>query len=198
MKLESKKGKSKYVELGREKTDKIFTILVEFGDKVDDTTSTTAEHREVRRPAAHNKIAEPDRAKDNTTAWQADYNQKHFQDLYFGTGKKTESLKKYYEKQSSGRYSVEGEVSDWVKVPYNEARYGSNDCGQTNCSSVWDVVSDGVTAWVAEQKAAGRTDAEIKADAGRVRPVGPLRLRRRRQLQRARRLHRPLPDRARR
>ena len=28
----------KYVELGREKTDKIFTILVEFGDQVDDTT----------------------------------------------------------------------------------------------------------------------------------------------------------------
>ncbi|MGW9040808.1 immune inhibitor A domain-containing protein, partial [Streptomyces sp. NPDC055721] len=34
VKLDSKK----YVELGREKTDKIFTILVEFGDKVDNTT----------------------------------------------------------------------------------------------------------------------------------------------------------------
>ncbi|WP_449344314.1 immune inhibitor A domain-containing protein [Streptomyces narbonensis] len=34
VKLDSKK----YVELGREKTDKIFTILVEFGDKVDTTT----------------------------------------------------------------------------------------------------------------------------------------------------------------
>ena len=33
-----KLDKGKYVELGREKTDKIFTILVEFGDKVDDTT----------------------------------------------------------------------------------------------------------------------------------------------------------------
>ncbi len=28
-------GEDKYVELGREKTDKIFTILVEFGDQVD-------------------------------------------------------------------------------------------------------------------------------------------------------------------
>lgn len=28
----------KYVELGREKTDKIFTVLVEFGDQVDNTT----------------------------------------------------------------------------------------------------------------------------------------------------------------
>ncbi|MGW1670431.1 immune inhibitor A domain-containing protein [Streptomyces sp. NPDC002324] len=157
VKLESKKGKSKYVELGREKTDKIFTILVEFGDQIDSRYGGTA-------GPLHNQIAKPDRAKDNSTAWRADYDQKYFQDLYFGTGKNDESVKKYYEKQSSGRYSVEGEVSDWVKVPYNEARYGNNKCGQTNCSSVWNIVSDGLTSWVAQQKAAGRTDAEIKAD----------------------------------
>ncbi|MEU1038703.1 immune inhibitor A domain-containing protein [Streptomyces sp. NPDC005907] len=155
-----KLNKSKYVEVGREKTDQIFTILVEFGDRIDSKYGGTA-------GPLHNRIAAPDRAKDNSTAWQKDYDRKHFQDLYFGTGKKTESLKKYYEKQSSGRYSVEGEVTDWVKVPYNEARYGSNYCGQTNCSSVWNVVSDGVTAWVAQQKAAGRTDAAIKADLAR-------------------------------
>ncbi|MFF6998493.1 immune inhibitor A domain-containing protein [Streptomyces sp. NPDC008313] len=151
------KGKDKYVELGREKTDKIFTILVEFGDKVDSRYGGEAGPK-------HNEIAAPDRKKDNSTAWQKDYNQKHFQDLYFGTGSKTESLKKFYEKQSSGRYSVDGEVSNWVKVPYNEARYGSNYCGSTNCSSVWNVVSDGVTAWVEQQKAAGASDADIKAD----------------------------------
>ncbi|MFE9019168.1 immune inhibitor A domain-containing protein [Streptomyces sp. NPDC007808] len=156
VKLKSKKGDSKYVELGREKTDKIFTILVEFGDKISEFGGTPG--------PLHNQIAKPDRKKDNSTAWKADYNQKHFEDLYFGTGKKTESVKKYYEKQSSGRYSVEGEVSDWVKVPYNEARYGNNACGQTNCSSVWNVVSDGLNAWVSQQKAAGKTDAEIKAD----------------------------------
>jgi immune inhibitor A len=154
--LKSKKGDSKYVELGREKTDKIFTILVEFGDKISEFGGTAG--------PLHNQIAKPDRKKDNSTAWKADYNQKHFEDLYFGTGKKTESVKKYYEKQSSGRYTVDGEVSDWVKVPYNEARYGNNACGQTNCSSVWNVVSDGLNAWVAQQKAAGKTDAEIKAD----------------------------------
>ena len=149
--------KGKFVELGREKTDKIFTILVEFGDRTDPRYGGTA-------GPAHNRIAAPDRTKDNSTAWQADYDQEHYQDLYFGTGKKSESLKKYYEKQSSGRYSVEGEVTDWVKVPYNEARYGNNACGQTICSSAWNAVSDGVTAWVAQQQAAGRTDAQIKAD----------------------------------
>ncbi|WP_329598399.1 immune inhibitor A [Streptomyces pseudovenezuelae] len=153
--LKSRKGDSKYVELGREKTDKIFTILVEFGDKVDPRYGGTA-------GPLHNQIAKPDRAKDNSTAWQADYNQTHFRDLYFGTGKKTESLKKYYEKQSSGRYSVEGEVTDWVKVPYNEARYGSNKCDPDNCA--WYAVQDGVNAWVAQREAAGDTAAEIRTE----------------------------------
>ncbi|MEV5680176.1 MULTISPECIES: immune inhibitor A domain-containing protein [unclassified Streptomyces] len=168
-----KLGKNKYVELGREKTDKIFTILVEFGDKVDDTTMVDPDGDGPKPPVPkyggkpgplHNKIAKPDPAKDNSTAWQADYNQKHFQELYFGEGKGVNSLKTYYEKTSSGRYSVDGEVSDWVKVPYNEARYGSNYCGATNCANVWDTVRDGVNAWVADQKAKGRTLEQIKAD----------------------------------
>ena len=172
-----KLGSKKYVELGREKTDKIFTILVEFGDQVDNTTlvdrkdddTTELKPKFGGTPGPlHNAIAQPDRANDNSTAWQADYNQQHFQDLYFGTGKDAEgqpkqSLKTYYEKTSSGRYSVDGTVSDWVKVPYNEARYGSNYCGQTNCANVWDTVRDGLTAWVADQKAKGQTDAQIKA-----------------------------------
>ncbi|MFJ8086353.1 immune inhibitor A domain-containing protein [Streptomyces sp. NPDC096205] len=149
--LESRRG-DKYVELGREKTDKIFTILVEFGDQVDSRYGGTP-------GPLHNKIEQPNRAEDNSTAWQADYSREHFQDLYFGHG--TASMKTYYEKQSSGRYSVEGEVQDWVKVPYNEARYGSNACDPDNCA--WFAVQDGVNAWVAGQKAAGKTDAEIKA-----------------------------------
>ncbi|KIF74626.1 protease [Streptomyces sp. 150FB] len=174
-----KLGNKKYVELDREKTDKIFTILVEFGDQVDDTTMYDPDGPTGPKPPVkeyggtpgpqHNEIAEPDRKVDNSTDWQADYNQQHFQDLYFGEGKdkkgqQTNSLKTYYEKASSGRYSVDGEVSAWVKVPYNEARYGSNYCGDTNCVNVWDTVRDGVTAWAADQKAAGKTDAEIKAD----------------------------------
>ncbi|RMB81212.1 immune inhibitor A domain-containing protein [Streptomyces shenzhenensis] len=157
VRLDSRKGGSKYVELGREKTDKIFTILVEFGDQVDPRYGGSV-------GPLHNEIAAPDRTKDNSTDWKSDYNQQHFEDLYFGTGKNTESLKKYYEKQSSGRYSVDGEVSDWVKVPYNEARYGNNACGASTCSSVWNVVRDGLNAWVADQQAAGRSDADIQAD----------------------------------
>ncbi|MGY3336618.1 immune inhibitor A [Streptomyces filamentosus] len=174
VKLDAKK----YVELGREKTDKIFTILVEFGDQVDNTTlvdrkdddTTELKPKFGGTPGPlHNAIAEPDRTVDNSTEWKSDFNQQHFQDMYFGTGKDAKgqpkhSLKTYYERTSSGRYSVDGAVSDWVKVPYNEARYGSNYCGQTNCANVWDTVRDGVTAWVADQKAKGKSDAQIKAD----------------------------------
>ncbi|MCZ9337767.1 immune inhibitor A, partial [Streptomyces sp. TRM76130] len=108
--LKGEKGDTKYVELGREKTDKIFTVLVEFGDQVDSRYGGTP-------GPLHNQIAEPDRSVDNSTDWLADYDRQHYEDLYFGTGEDTESLKKYYEKQSSGRYSVDGEVTDWVKVP---------------------------------------------------------------------------------
>ncbi|MER5772570.1 immune inhibitor A domain-containing protein [Streptomyces sp. NPDC001985] len=171
--------KGKYVELGREKTDKIFTILLEFGTKVDDTTTHDPDGPEGPQPPikkyggtpgpAHNEIAEPDRAVNNSTDWRADYNREHFEDLYFGTGKdaagrQKQSVKTYFEKASSGRYSVEGAVSDWVKVEYNEARYGSNYCGESNCVNTWDAVRDGVNAWVRDQKAQGRTDAQIKAD----------------------------------
>ncbi|MFF3211343.1 immune inhibitor A domain-containing protein [Streptomyces sp. NPDC002886] len=162
----------KYVELGREKTDKIFTILVDFGDQVDNTTMFDPDGAGPKPPVPkyggnpgpqHNQIAQPDRTVNNSTAWRKDFNRAYFQDLYFGTGKGKNSLKTYYEKTSSGRYSVDGEVADWVKVPYNEARYGSNYCGQSNCANVWDTVKDGVTAWAEGQKKAGKTDAQIKA-----------------------------------
>ena len=161
----------RYVELARERTDRIFTILVDFGDQVDNSTMYDPDGTGPEPPVvkyggqpgpAHNSIAAPDRSKDNSTAWQADYNQKHYQDLYFS--KTGDSLKTFYEKQSSGRYSVDGEVTDWVKVPWNEARYGSDYCGATICANAQQLIRDGVNAWVAEQEAAGRTAADITAE----------------------------------
>ncbi|WP_406307071.1 immune inhibitor A [Streptomyces sp. NBC_00885] len=166
-------GKGKYAELGREKTDRIFVILTEFGDTVDNTTTYDPDGAGPK-PAvvkyggepgpAHNQITQPDPAMDNSTAWQADYDRDHFQDLYFSHDPDKESVAKYYERQSSGRYSVDGSVVDWVKIPYNEARYGSDFCGARICDNAQDLVRDAVNAWVADQKAKGRTDQQIKAD----------------------------------
>ncbi|BAK35259.1 putative M6 family peptidase [Microlunatus phosphovorus NM-1] len=161
-----------YVELSREKTDRIFVVLAEFGnerhpDFPDQDTDPNTPGPVVFDGPLHNAIPEPDRRQDNSTVWRSDYDADYFRDLYFGTGKKTESLKTYYEKQSSGRYSVDGEVTDWVKVRYNEARYGRSNgypCASSVCNNTWNLIADAVTQWVADQKAAGRTDAQIKAD----------------------------------
>ncbi|MFC5663443.1 immune inhibitor A domain-containing protein [Kitasatospora misakiensis] len=158
-----KLGKDKYVELARERTDKIFTILVEFGDEVDNTTKTPdGKIKYGGQPGPQrNQIAQPDPATNNSTLWQADYNRQHYQDLYFS--KTGDSLKTYYEKQSSGRYSVDGQVTDWVKIKYNEARYGSDYCGQHVCANAQDLIRDAIDTWVADQKAKGQTDEQIKA-----------------------------------
>jgi immune inhibitor A len=145
-------GDDKYVEMEKVKTDKIFTILIEFGARIDDR------HGGGPGPL-HNAIEEPDRDEDNTTLWKEDFDREHFTDVYFGDGRG--SLKTYYEAQSSGKYSVDGTVSDWVKVDYNEARYGNNACGSLVCDTVWDAVRDGVNQWVEDQRKAGRSDDEI-------------------------------------
>jgi immune inhibitor A len=158
-----------YVELGREKTDRIFVVLAEFGNErhpnyPDQDTSPNFPGPATFEGPLHNAIPEPDRSVDNSTVWHPDYNRKWFQDMYFGSGN---SVKKYYEKQSSGRYSVSGTVTDWVKVQYNEARYGRSNgypCTGNVCNNTWALVRDAVNQWVADQKAAGRTTAEITAE----------------------------------
>jgi immune inhibitor A len=161
-----------YAELAREKTDRLFVVLAEFGDarhpNFPDQDTDPATPGPVRFDGpSHNQIPEPDRKTDTFTVWQADFNRKHYQDLYFGSGPRVESLKTYYEAQSSGRYSVDGLVTDWVKVKYNEARYGRSNgfpCAGSICSNTWELVRDAVDAWVADQHRRGRTDTQIKAD----------------------------------
>ncbi|MEV4267131.1 immune inhibitor A domain-containing protein [Kribbella sp. NPDC049584] len=164
------KGKvDQYVELSREKTDRIFVVLAEFGNERHPNYPDKDTAPSVPGPARfdgplHNQIPAPDRSVDNSTVWQPDYTQQHFQDLYFGNGN---SVKKYYEKQSSGRYSVSGEVTDWVKVKYNEARYGRSNgypCGGNVCNNTWNLIQDAVNQWVTDQEAKGRTKAQITAD----------------------------------
>ncbi|MEH0982088.1 immune inhibitor A domain-containing protein [Micromonospora sp. CPCC 205556] len=161
-----------YVELARKRTDKIFVILAEFGNERhpnypdQDTDPDTPGPTRFDGPL-HNEIPAPNRAVDNSTVWQADYSADYFRKLYFGTGQGDESLKQYYEAQSSGRYSVNGTVTDWVKVQYNEARYGRSDgypCASNVCTNTWALVRDAANKWVADQKAQGRTDAQIAAD----------------------------------
>ncbi|MEO5832708.1 MAG: immune inhibitor A domain-containing protein [Nakamurella sp.] len=166
------KSTDQYVELGREKTDRIFVILAEFGNERHPDYPDQDTNKSIPGPAVFdgplvNQIPAPDRAVDNSTKWLPNFSQEYFQKLYFSDNPADESLKSYYESQSSGRYSVGGEVTDWVKVKYNEARYGRSDgypCASNVCSNTWQLVADAANQWVADQQAAGRSADEIAAD----------------------------------
>ena len=177
-------SQDQYVELSREKTDRVFVVLTEFGNTRDpkypdkDIDPSTPGPVTWNGPL-HNKIPKPDRSQDNTTVWEPNYSRAFFQNLYFGTGGapgaggKTESVRQYYERQSSGRYSIDGTVTDWVKVKYNEARYGRssdfndtdpNVCADIVCDNSEDLVRDGVNKWYSDQLAAGRSKASVVAE----------------------------------
>jgi immune inhibitor A len=162
-----------YVELSRENTDQLFVLLVEFGnerhpDYPDTDTNPGIPGPTVFEGPLFDAIPEPDRSVDNSTDWHPDYDRAYYEDLYFGDGSVTgrESMRQYYEQQSSGRYSVQGLVTDVVPLRYNEARYGRSDgfpCNSNVCSNVYNLVSDGMNAWYASQLAAGQTSSQIAA-----------------------------------
>ena len=141
------KGRNQNVPLELEGTDRIFVVLAEFSDEAA-TRSSPARPLPSRIPQRydgplHNEIPEPDRSEDNSTLWQSDYDKSHYEDMYFNR------MAEYYETQSSGRYSVEGDVTEWVKVPFNQAAYGRDFCGDVVCDSTKALVRDALAVWVA-------------------------------------------------
>ena len=147
------------VDLSLEETDRIFTVLVEFGDQqypnpIFQGPPPDGSTTDVTGPL-HNEIPEPDRTVDNTTLWQEDYNRAHYENMYF------ERMREYYETQSSGRYTIDGDVTEWVKVPFNEALYGRNYCGSIVCNTSKALVRDALAMWVDAQKKAGMTIPQI-------------------------------------
>ena len=132
-------AKGQFVELAREGEDSIWTVLGEFSD------------------LAHNTIPEPDRNVDNSTIWTEDFSEAHFEDLLFSEASGAISMRNFYIELSSNRYTVNGDVTDWVSVPGNAASY-NDDLGGP---AVWGFVNDSVDAWYADMLAAGMTPTEI-------------------------------------
>ncbi|HEY0461875.1 MAG TPA: immune inhibitor A domain-containing protein [Pyrinomonadaceae bacterium] len=140
-------AKGQYVEMSLERNDRVFVILAEYGNQ----TATTAGIPTYNGPI-HNEMPEPNRALDNNTIWQADYDRAHFEDIYFN------QMVNYYQTQSSGRYTINGSVTEWVKVPFNGARYGNNGLGD---AAAWTFIADAVNIWTRDQLAAGKTLQEV-------------------------------------
>jgi immune inhibitor A len=99
---------------GTMRTDKVLVLLVDYPDK------------------PHNSMTadETDMYYEGEDA----YSREHYQDMLFGNGgwkgpdgKTYVSMKQYYEQQSGGSYSVEGDVAGWYTASKPAAAYGGND-----------------------------------------------------------------------
>ncbi|WP_175990778.1 immune inhibitor A domain-containing protein [Bacillus sp. Marseille-Q1617] len=98
---------------GKMRTDKVLVLLVDYPDK------------------PHNSMT-----PDETDMYYEDedaYSREHYQDMLFGDGgwegpdgKTYVSMKQYYEQQSGGSYSVEGDVAGWYTASKPAAAYGGN------------------------------------------------------------------------
>jgi immune inhibitor A len=146
--------KPKYVQLAQTGHSDIFVILAEFGDQT--------LYGGTPGPST-GEIPKPDRTLDNSTIWFDDYSPMHYAQLYFDHTPGANTVANYYQLQSSGRFTFDGNVTDWTKVAYNEARYGTNICGSTVCTTVWSLLRDAANQWVLDQEAAGKSLADIQA-----------------------------------
>jgi immune inhibitor A len=111
---QAKKNKVDSVEkevYGEEvRTDKVLVLKIDFPDYENNSIS-----------------------KEETDMWYEDYTDEHFQNMIFGdeghvgpNGENLISMKQYYEQQSGGSYSVEGNVAGWYKADHPAAYYGAN------------------------------------------------------------------------
>ncbi len=136
-------ARGQYVELEREGEDPVWTVLGDFAD------------------FPHNSIEAPDRNVDNTTIWTADFNRAHYSDMLYAEGPGVNSMRNYYIEQSSNRYTINGDVTDWVTLPGDACDYDDGGPGPGDAISVWQFIIDSIDGWYDAQIAAGKTPAEI-------------------------------------
>src|SRR5215211_5880434 len=130
-------ARGQYVQLDLEGTGMVWTVMGEFSD------------------FPHNSIEEPDRAVNNTTYWEPDFSKEHMDTLLYDRTAGANSMANYYLEQSSGRYTIAGEATDWIPVG-DHLMYDDNPD-----SNVWFFLEDTVNGWYDAQTAAGKTPDEI-------------------------------------
>jgi immune inhibitor A len=84
-----------------------------------------------------------------------DFSPEYYKNLFFNDTPGVNSMLNFYKEQSSGRYKVAGDVTDWIMVG-NHIKYDDNPD-----SNVWYFIQDTVNGWYNEQIAAGKTPEQI-------------------------------------
>ena len=138
-------ARGQYVELERAGEDPVWTVLGEFGD------------------FEHNRIAEPDRSVDNTTLWVEDFNRDVYLEMLFAEGKDVNSMREFYIENSSNRYTVYGDVTDWALAPAEACSYDDDLVDPRGGNAVWYFLMDSVNSWYDMQIDDGKSPAEIDA-----------------------------------
>jgi immune inhibitor A len=138
-------ARGQYVQLEREGEGALWTVLGEFAD------------------LQHNQIPQPDRSVNNTTIWNADFSRDYFMNLLFNEEPGANSMRNFYIEQSSNRYTVHGDVTDWVPVPGDAWTYDDDLESPLGGNAVWYFLKDSVNGWYQSQLDAGKTPAEINA-----------------------------------
>ncbi len=136
-------AKGQYVELEREGEGAIWTVLGEFAD------------------LAHNTMPEPNRAVNNTDIWVPDFSRAYYMDLLFNDAPGANSMRNFYIEQSANRYTVYGDVTDWIAVPGDAWTYDDDLTSPLGGNAVWYFLQDSVDGWYDAQIAAGMTPAQI-------------------------------------
>jgi immune inhibitor A len=96
---------------GGQRKDNVLVLLIEYPD------------------FPHNSIS-----KDETDMYYKDYTKQHYSDMIFGdngytgpNGEKFTSVKQYYQQQSGGSYTIDGEVAGWYMASKPASAYGGNN-----------------------------------------------------------------------
>lgn len=181
-------GPDEWVEYAVEKSERLLSFLVEFGGeqkgrrgprggggrghRVEGRDGDLDQREDHRRRGGddqptdptkfgplHNQIPEPG-PEDNSTYWKPDFNRGHYMDMFFNgmADQGGESFKGVYEEMSSGRYTVTGDVSDWVRVDKPEAAYGTTESHE----DMTYFIDDTAEAWYKAQRRKGMSPKRIR------------------------------------
>ncbi|WP_221568259.1 immune inhibitor A domain-containing protein [Alkalihalobacillus sp. TS-13] len=118
---------------GGTRTDKVLALLIEYPD-----------------------FPSSDIIPESTDMYYENYAKEHYTDMLFSddgyegpNGENLVSVKQYYEEQSGGSYSIEGEVAGWYKASKPAAAYGGNNSND-NDSDARGLVKEALMAAAAD------------------------------------------------
>jgi immune inhibitor A len=134
-----------FVELAFEGAGQVWTVPGEFSDY------------------PHNSIPEPDRNVDNSTIWVEDFGEAYFDELLYTRGDGVNSMAEYFLEQSSGRFTVGGDCTDWVPLPQDHKYYDDGTATRDTSENVWLFLADSLNGWYEMQIAAGAEPEDINA-----------------------------------